>query len=220
MPTINFEAARRNMIEYQIRCCKVLDPVVLNTLSALPRENFLPEHIRSLAYMEGHVPLPCGQEMMSPLQEAHVMQSLEITPADRILEIGSGSGYLTALMAMHAQEVVSYELHQELANLATENMATHGLDNARIIHANAMDPELLEDDMFDAIVIGAALERIPKSMFNHVSEGGHIIAFVGRNPVVTMLRQTCTGNTWRQTSILETLLQDMEGLPETREFIF
>jgi len=221
MQTINFEAARRNMIEYQIRCCKVLDPIVLKTLSSLPRENFLPAHVRSLAYMEGHVPLPCGQEMMSPLQEAHVMQSLELEHSERVMEIGSGTGYLTALIAMHAKEVISYEIHQELAELATTNLANHGIDNARVIHANAMNPEAIADvGMVDAIVIGAALERIPEHIREHVKEGGHIIAFLGRNPVVTMVRLTRTGNTWRRLGILETLLQDMEGLPETREFVF
>jgi len=221
MPNINFEAARRNMIEYQIRCCKVLDPIVLNTLSVLPREDFLPEHVRSLAYMEGRVPLPCGQEMMSPLQEAHVMQSLELKLTDRILEIGAATGYLTALIAMHAREVISYEIHKELAELAATNLKNHGIDNARVIPANAMDPHALDDvGMFDTIVIGATLEHIPEYIREHVNEGGHIIAFLGRNPVVTMIRLTRTGNTWLRLGVLETLLQNMEGLPETREFVF
>jgi protein-L-isoaspartate(D-aspartate) O-methyltransferase len=221
MTTIDFEAARRNMIEYQIRCCKVLDPMVLKTLSSVPREQFVPEHVRSLSYMEGHVPLPCGQEMMSPLQEAHILQNLELKGTERVLEIGTGTGYLTALMAMHAKEVVTYEIHKELADLARKNLKEHGMDHVKVIHANAMDPHALDDGgMFDAVVIGATLEHMPDHIKEHVNEGGRIIAFIGTPPVVSLIRLTRSGNAWKRLGILETLLQNMEGLPQKREFVF
>ncbi|MFQ5354996.1 MAG: protein-L-isoaspartate O-methyltransferase [Mariprofundaceae bacterium] len=221
MPSTDFEAARRNMIEYQVRCCKVLDPIVLNTLASMPREDFLPEHVRSLAYMEGRVPLPCGQEMMSPLQEAYILQDLELQGAERVLEIGTGTGYLTALLAMHAKEVVSYEIHEELAKLSRTNLQLHGVENATVVHANAMAAQELDQaGTFDAVVIGATLEHMPTHILELVNEDGQIIAFIGTKPVVSLLRLTRTGNAWKRMGIFETVLQEMEGLTHKREFIF
>ncbi len=221
MPSIDFEVARRNMIEYQIRCCKVLNPIVLNTLASMPRENFVPEHVRSLSYMEGHVPLPCGQEMMSPLQEAHILQDLDLQGTERVLEIGAGTGYLTALLAMHAREIVSYEIHEELADLSKTNLQLHGVENVTVVHANAMtDQSLDKAGTFDVVVIGATLEYMPTYIQEHINKNGQIIAFIGKNPVVSLIRLTRTGNAWKRMGIFETLLQEMEGLTHKREFIF
>jgi len=84
--------ARRNMVEYQIRCCKVLEPELLDMLDSMPREDYVPADVRSLAYMEGHVPIACNQEMFSPLQEASIMQKLNLQGHERVLEIGTGTG--------------------------------------------------------------------------------------------------------------------------------
>lgn len=221
MQTIDFETARRNMVEYQIRCCKVLDPVVLETIETMPREDFVPENVKSIAYMEGRVPLPCGQEMLSPLQEAHILQALELSGEERILEVGTGVGFLTAMMAMHAKEVMSYELHEELAQMARANLAAHGINNAKVIHGNAMlaqTPGNAGD--FDAIVLAAALEEVPEHVYDHLKPEGRIIAFLGHNPVVCLERHDRVGNSWRRTVLMDTLLKDMEGLPERREFVF
>ncbi|HKJ82724.1 MAG TPA: protein-L-isoaspartate O-methyltransferase [Mariprofundaceae bacterium] len=221
MTVVDFETARRNMVEYQIRCCKVLDPVLLGTLETMPREDFLPESVSSLAYMEGRVPLPCGQEMLSPLQEAHILQGLELRGDERVLEIGTGTGFLTALLAMHAAEVVSYELHDELSEMAKKNLQTHGINNAKVIQANAMEAEALDNaGQFDAIVLGAALEEIPDHLMGHLRDGGYMMAFIGTNPVVSLVRMERTGNNWQQSGVFETVLQNMEGLPEKREFVF
>jgi protein-L-isoaspartate(D-aspartate) O-methyltransferase len=221
MTVIDFETARRNMVEYQVRCCKVLDPVLLDTLETMPRENFLPDQVKSIAYMEGRVPLPCGQEMLSPLQEANIMQALELTGNERVLEIGTGCGFLTAMLAMHSAEVVSYEIHAELAELACNNLEAHGIGNALVICANAMDTETMKDaGRFDAVVIGAALKEIPAHVSASLAPDGRMTAFIGSNPVVTLTLMQRSGNNWRESSIFETQLMDMEGLPEKREFIF
>jgi len=222
MAVIDFEAARHNMVENQIRCCKILDPVLLDTFETMPREAFLPDDVKSLAYMEGRVPLPCGQEMLSPLQEGHIMQALDMQGNERVLEIGAGTGFLTALMAMYAKEVVSFELHDPLASLARENLDTHGVNNATITCANGMEPDTLKDTgEFDAIVLGAALETIPEHFAERLKQGGKLVAFTGANPVVKLvsMKRTPSGG-WQSTELIETLLQSMEGLPEKREFIF
>ncbi|MDX8401307.1 MAG: protein-L-isoaspartate O-methyltransferase [Mariprofundaceae bacterium] len=220
---MDWRAARRNMVEYQIRCCKVLDPDVLDLIESMPREAFTPEHVRTLAYMEGHVPLPCGQEMLSPLQEAHILQSLRLKGDERVLEIGTGTGFLTAMLAMRAREVVSCEIHQELAEMARRNLKAHGVDNARVLHLNAMDPDALQAEVegpFDAVVVGAAVKEIPPHLEAMVTDGGQMIAFVGENPVVSLVHRRKLGQTWIDTPIFETLLLSAEGLPEKREFVF
>jgi len=221
----DLQTARHNMVEYQIRCCKVLDPELLDMLETMPREDFVPEEVRSLAYMEGHVPLPCGQEMLSPLQEANILQYLQLDGDERVLEIGTGTGYLTMLLAMRAGEVVSCEIHKELADMATRNLEAHGVTNARVLHVNAMQadellalPEMKKP--FDCIVLGAAIREIPTHIRNLLTDDGQIIAFIGQNPVLSLVHMKRIGKTWQETAIFETLLQDMEGLPAKREFVF
>jgi protein-L-isoaspartate(D-aspartate) O-methyltransferase len=222
--TANFEAARRNMVEYQIRCCKVLEPELLDMIESLPREEYLPANVRSLAYMEGHVPLPCNQEMLSPLQEASIMQSLKLNGNERVLEIGSGTGFLTTMLAMRAGEVVSCEIHDELASLASKNLEVHGVSNAKVIHANAMDAAALSAagvmGTFDVIVLTAAISEVPEHITNMLSKQGQMVAFIGTNPVLSLVHMKYDGAACIKTAMFETLLQDMEGLPENREFVF
>ena len=219
------EVARHNMVEYQIRCCKVLDAELLDVLETMPREDYIPHDIRSLAYMEGHVPLVCDQEMLSPLQEAYIMQQLNLQGHERILEIGTGTGYLTTLLGMHAEDVTSCELHAELVQQATKNIADHGIDHVKVIHINAMHEKMMQShtdiaDAYDVIVLGASLKEIPEHITKRLADGGQMIAFIGQNPVVTLTHLQRRGEAWIKTGICETLLQDMEELPVKREFIF
>lgn len=225
MTVTDFQFARKNMVDHQIRCCKVLDASTLDLIESMPRENFTPAHVRSLAYMEGHVPLPCDQEMLSPLQEANIIQHLALTGCERVLEIGTGTGFLTAMLAMQAGEVVSCEIHDALATAARCNLEQHGISNARVITINAMDPAAMttHPDMrkpFDAIVLGAALQSIPAHIETMLNDGGKLIAFIGQNPVLSLVMRTRVRQTWQQIGIFETLLLDMEGLPATRQFVF
>lgn len=222
MVVMDFETARHNMAENQIRCCKILDPILLDTFETMPREAFLPDNVKSLAYMEGHVPLPCGQEMLSPLQEGHIMQILDLQGDERVLEIGAGTGFLTALLAMHAKEIVAFELHRQLADLAKKNLAGHGITNATVRCANGMEETALKDTgEFDAIILGATLETVPDYFVKRLKQGGQFITFTGANPVVklTSMKRMPSGG-WQTTELIETLLQNMEGLPEKREFVF
>ena len=225
MTATDFQFARRNMVEYQIRCCKVLDPVVLDLIESMPRENFVPAQVKSLAYMEGRVPLPCNQEMLSPLQEALILQNLMLDGSERVLEIGTGTGFLTTMLAMQSAEVVSCELHAPLAEAARQNIGNHGVSNATVIQVNAMDAEAMSQIAelsrpFDVIVLSAALKKVPDHIENLLADGGQMIAFIGSNPVVSMQHRRKIGQTWQQTSLFETLIQDMEGIAEKREFIF
>jgi len=225
MTATDFQAARKNMVDNQIRCCKVLDDNTLDLIDSMPREEFIPEHVRSLAYMEGHVPLPCQQEMLSPLQEASILQSLMLDGSERVLEIGTGVGFLTAMLALQAGSVVSCEIHAPLADLATENLSSHGIENATVIHINAMDadavsacPEL--KGAFDVIVLGAAMMEVPAHIESLLADGGQMMAFLGKNPATSLTHSVKHGQNLDSTGLFETLVQDMEGMPENRTFVF
>ena len=225
MSATDFQLARKNMVEYQIRCCKVLDTAVLDLIESMPRENFVPEHVKSVAYMEGHVPLDCNQEMLSPLQEASILQALNLQGNERVLEIGTGTGFLTTMLAMQAGEVVSCEIHATLAQQGKENIDNHGANNAKVIELNAMDPEAVAAHAelqapFDAIVLTAATKKIPAHLEALLKDDGQITAFIGSNPVLSLIHKRKIGSSWQQTGLFETLLQDIEGSIQTREFVF
>lgn len=225
MASIDYQQARRNMVEFQIRCSKVLKADVLDLIESMPREDFVPEDLRSIAYMEGHIPLPCNQEMLSPLQEASILQSLNLQGGERVLEVGTGTGFLTALLAMQAAEVMSCEIHPELAAMAEHNLTRHGIGNAKVVRVNAMDPDAMAahaelSGAFDAIVLGAALREIPAHIENLLSDTGRILAFIGEDPVLSLCSLKRQGKSWVKAGLFETLLPNMEGLPKKREFVF
>ncbi|MDQ7002241.1 MAG: methyltransferase domain-containing protein [Ghiorsea sp.] len=223
MDAATLHSARRNMVEYQIRCCKILNPELIDVLVNSPREKFVPEHVVSLAYMEGSVPLPCKQEMLTPLQEAQILQAAGLTGNERVLEIGTGTGYLTHLLALHAGEVVSCEIHEELVNLAKQNLKENGADNIKLIHVNAMDEAILQAAKigkdFDVVVLGAALETIPSHIQALLKENGQLIAFIGQD-IVTLEHHQFINGMDIKTGITETRLLPMEGITKEREFIF
>jgi len=225
MTVTNFEVARHNMVEYQIRCCKVLDSTILDLIESMPRENFVPAHVKSLAYMEGHVPLACNQEMLSPLQEANILQKLNLQGHERVLEVGTGTGFLTTMLAMQANEVISCEIHTTLAQQGKENIENHGANNAKVLEINAMDADAVANhpDLqtpFDAIILTAATTAIPPHIEALLNDGGQLMAFMGSNPVLSLIHRHKAGGVWQQSGIFETLLQDMEGTTQAREFVF
>ncbi|MDX8381398.1 MAG: methyltransferase domain-containing protein [Ghiorsea sp.] len=223
MDSSTLYAARRNMVEYQIRCCKVLEPNLIELLMNSPREKYMPTHVSSLAYMEGSVPLPHQQEMLTPLQEAQILHALALTGSERVLEIGTGSGYLTALLSLQASDVTSCEIHDELVALATKNLSDNGIDNAKVIHVNAMDEEALSNagvgKDFDVIILGASMKKIPAHIQALVKPHSQIIVFVG-DDVVTLEHYTINGAETSKKGITETRLLPMEGIAKVREFIF
>jgi len=225
MTVTDFQFARKNMVNNQIRCCKVLDATTLDLVESMPRENFVPGHVKSLAYMEGHVPLPCNQEMLSPLQEASIISHLALRGDERVLEIGTGTGFLTAMLALQADKVVSCEIHQQLAEMARNHLEQHGIANAHVLNINGMDTDAMAatpevQQPFDAIILAAALQEIPAHIEAMLADGGKLIAFIGQNPVVSLILKIKNAGAWQTIGLFETLLQDMKGLPEQRQFVF
>jgi len=156
----NVENARSKMIEQQIRPWNVLDPNILTLLAELPRERFVPRSHRHLAFVDMELPLAHGQVMLTPKVEARLLQELSLLPSDRVLEIGAGSGYMAALMARQAAEVISVEKYESLALLARESLSEAGISNAEVLQANGLaEDSRWSRSMFDAIVLSGAVEK-------------------------------------------------------------
>lgn len=175
---MNIAQARFNMIEQQIRPWNVADPFVLNLFSDMPRENFVPAQHKNLAFADLQIPLPAGQCMLYPKVEARLMQDLALQHSDRVLEIGAGSGYMAAMLAQKAREVVTVEIEPELVALAQKNITANGVRNVSVQHADGANlPESLGN--FDAILVSGSIPEIPQSLLRRLQVNGRLIAIVG-----------------------------------------
>ena len=180
---MNIEQARFNMIEQQIRPWEVLDDSVLQLLSVVKREEFVPPAYRSMAFVDTEVPLPNGQSMFAPKVEARILQELAVQRHERVLEVGSGSGYMAALLAHKAQHVTTVEIDPELARMASENLKRAWVLNARVIEADA-SAGLVVDGPFDVIVLSGSVAEVPPVLLGQLKPGGRLVAIVGQLPVM------------------------------------
>ncbi|QSI76205.1 MULTISPECIES: protein-L-isoaspartate O-methyltransferase family protein [Niveibacterium] len=189
---MDFEQARFNMVEQQIRPWEVLDPEVLDTLMTVQRERFVPEAFRNLAFADIAVPLPGGAAMLEPKLEAKVLQAVAPKKTDKVLEIGAGSGYMAALLAARADWVRSIEIDPALASLAAANLAAAGIENV-IVEEGDGAAGWPERGPYDVIVVSAGVTEVPKAMLEQLKPGGRLFAFVGSAPVMVGQLITCTG---------------------------
>jgi protein-L-isoaspartate(D-aspartate) O-methyltransferase len=179
--SLNVELARRNMVEQQVRPWDVLDARVLETLSAIAREHFVPEALRNLAFADLELPLGHGEFMMKPVLEGRVLQTVVPTPSESVLEIGTGSGFLTACLARLGAEVVSVEQHADFVDAARARLAHAGVHNARVEQAEAVlgfDPAR----QFDVIVVTGAVAVLPPRWLGWLKPDGRLFAVVGQSP--------------------------------------
>jgi protein-L-isoaspartate(D-aspartate) O-methyltransferase len=188
---MNLEQARFNMVEQQIRTWEVLDPAVLDLLYAVPREDFVPAAYRQLAFADMEIPLGEGQCMMAPRMEARIVQALALRNTDRVLEVGTGSGYLTALLAHCAAHVYSLEIRPGLAAFGRANLERHGVDPITLEVADGArgDPKRAP---YDAIVLTGSTPVLPAALREQLAPGGRLFAVVGEPPVMVAQLITCT----------------------------
>lgn len=180
---MNLEQARFNMIEQQLRPWDVLDQDVLDLLYTVKREDFVPPAYRLLAFSDTEIPLGHEATMLPPKIEAHVLQALKLDKSERVLEIGTGSGYMAALLAAHAAQVVTVEIVPELAAQATENLARNGINNV-IVATGDGEQGWPAQAPYDVIVVSGALPEIPQAMLDQLKNGGRLLAFVGEAPLM------------------------------------
>lgn len=213
--------AREQMIEQQVRAWDVLDERVLGIFRKIPREHFAPAEQRYMAYMDLEVPLPKGQHMLRPSVAGRFLQALQLTGTERVLEIGAGSGFLTACLAAGSAHVESIEIFPELAELAKSNLATLSIGNTRIVTADALATTSDSLERYDAIAVTASLP-IPDERFQRQLQiGGRLIIVVGEAPVMTARRVRRTAeDAWTTESLFETVVDPMINARRPQEFTF
>lgn len=188
---MNIEQARFNMIEQQIRPWEVLDPTVLDLLFVVKREDFVPEAYRALAFADMEIPIGQGQAMLAPKIEARLLQELGVRKTDKILEIGSGSGYMAALLAARGEHVVTVEINPELAEGARRNLERAGVTNVAVETGDGAQG-WSHRGPYDVIVVSGALAEIPETLLKQLRVGGRLAAIVGEAPVMEAQLVTCT----------------------------
>jgi protein-L-isoaspartate(D-aspartate) O-methyltransferase len=220
--TIDYARARELMVEQQVRPWDVLDMAVLDVISRLPREAFVPEAHRALAYADLELPLGHGASMMKPVVEGRMLQALQLQPGDSVLEVGTGSGYISACLAALARDVVSLELVPELAAAARARLDATGLgNNVRIEVADALQYEAGERQ-FDAVCITAAVADAPERFLKWLRPGGRLFVVRGHAPVMEAVRLTRgeSVNAAATESLFETELGYLHGAEPVPQFLF
>jgi protein-L-isoaspartate(D-aspartate) O-methyltransferase len=217
---VNLEQARFNMIEQQIRTWDVLDDRVLNVLSSIPRENFVPANRRDLAFTDISIPLAHNQVMMPPKLEGKLLQALTIKPDDRILEIGTGSGYVTACLAGLGQDVVSIELYEDFIDQARSKLDQHDIGNVTLKQGDA-GSGWEQDSGFDAIAVTGSLPLLHEGYHRLLNPGGRLFVIVGKPPIMQALLITRVGEQeWIRESMFETMLPALVNAPGPEVFRF
>jgi protein-L-isoaspartate(D-aspartate) O-methyltransferase len=216
---MDFEQARFNMVEQQIRTWEVLDPTVLELLFSVKREDFVPPEFRSLAFADVEIPLGFGQKMWAPKMEARVLQELDLKPDDSVLEVGSGSGYLTALLASRAQDVISVEIVPELREAARARLQKARIDNVGLELGDASRG--WGERGFDAIVLTGSTPILPESWLQQLNPGGRLFAVVGDVPAMSarLLRWTAPGAVASE-DLFETVIAPLVNAPQPERFVF
>jgi protein-L-isoaspartate(D-aspartate) O-methyltransferase len=197
---MNIEQARFNMVEQQIRPWNVLDLGVLELLSVVKREAFVPAAYQALAFADLEIPLGHGQCMLAPRLEARLLQDLALQPHETVLEIGAGSGYMAALMAHRAHRVVSLEIVPELATMARNNLRAAGIQNAEVRQADGAASTAAEGN-YEVIVLSGSVTEVPQSLLNLLKVGGRLAGIVGDEPAMCatlVTRTSATAFTTRQ----------------------
>ena len=221
---MNLEQARTNMVEQQIRTWEVLDQDVLDLLYAVPREEFVPLSCRNLAFADVEIPIGEGEKMWAPKLEARVLQELAPKRSDRVLEIGTGSGYLTALLAHRSAHVYSIEIRPALAAFGKANIARHGVDNVTLgvgDGANGVPAGFSYRGPYDIVVLTGSVPRIPGALLDSLAPGGRAFAVTGELPVMSASIVTSTApGALRTVELFETVLAPLANCKRSSQFTF
>ena len=216
---MNLEAARAQMLGQQIRAWEVLDDRVLRALEQTPRERFVPEDYRDLAFADTEIPLAHGQAMLAPKIEGRLLQALRIEPIDDVLEVGTGTGFLTACLARLGRRVQSVDIFPEFVDSARARLAAEGRANVELATADAHELELA--GRFDAIALTASLPVLDDAFVRMLKPGGRLFVVIGRAPIMEarLITLQPSGDTTSQ-SLFETVVDPLINARRPQEFTF
>jgi protein-L-isoaspartate(D-aspartate) O-methyltransferase len=217
---MNLEQARTNMVEQQIRTWEVLDQDVLDLLYLVPREEFVPAQYRALAFSDMEIPLGEAEKMWAPKMEARIVQELAVKKSDQVLEVGTGSGYLTALLAHRAGHVHSAEIKPALAEFGRRNLARHNVDNV-ILHPGDAARGWPAQAPYDVIVLTGSTPVLPRAFLEQLAPGGRLFAVVGEAPAMTARLVTCTApGAYATADLFETVIAPLANAEQPSRFRF
>jgi len=218
---MNFEQARFNMIEQQLRPGRVLNPDVLDMLFVVKREEFVPPAHRRLAFADTQIPLDGddGAHMFSPMIEARALQALAMKKHENVLEVGTGSGYMAALLGVHADHVWSVEIDPQLAAMARENLRRAGVSNVSVEVGNGLSG-LPAHAPFDAIMLSGAVAAVPRSLLDQLKPGGRLFAIEGAAPAMEAVLYTRADKGFNRLAVFETVVAPLRDAEPAPAFVF
>ena len=228
---MQIELAREQMIEQQVRAVDVLDERVLTTLRKVPRELFVPDNLRYLAFADTEIPLPHGQHMLRPSLVGKILQAVDLQGTERVLEVGTGTGFLTACLAVNAASVRSIELYPDLADMARANLRAAGIRNVDVITADAASDQVASPaaraagspfgGLYEVVVLSCAMP-LPDDRFRTLlTHGGRMFVVVGEPPVQeARLLRRMGDNEWERTVLFETCIDPLINARRAESFAF
>jgi protein-L-isoaspartate(D-aspartate) O-methyltransferase len=215
---MNFDVARAQMLGQQLRAWEVLDARALRAFSETPREDFVPDEYRDLAFADIEIPLRFGQSMLAPKIEGRILQALQVEPIDEVLVVGTGSGYLTACVARLARHVVSVDIYSDLVLSARTGIAAHGIDNVELRTADAL--ALSYPARFDAIAVTGSVPALDRHFVDMLRPEGRLFVVVGREPAMEAQLITMQPNGAATTaSLFETVLAPLINAERPEPFV-
>lgn len=219
-PACDFELARQNMVLQQIRPWEVIDERVLGVIQSVPRERFVPENYQSLAFADIEIPLAHGCAMMAPRVEARMLQALNVKPGDRVLEVGTGSGFVTACLARLGGRVSSIDIHADFVATATHRLADLGIATESL-QADDIFSKDFADSRFDVIALTGSLPRYDERFESLLTTGGRLFAIVGQPPVMkVLLVRRVNDQACRRDGLFETSIAPLQNAPTPEKFVF
>jgi len=217
---MNFELARSNMIEQQIKPWNVPNQAVLDLIAEIHREDFVPDDYKRLAFADTRIPLTHGQVMMTPKVEARLLQALEIKPEDEILEVGTGCAYLTALLAKSGHHVLSIDIHAEFTEQASLKLQQHDIHNVTLESGDAVHG-WQQSSPYDVIVLTGSVPFLEDCLQQQLKPGGRLFVISGQSPVMqARLITRISENDWHDKVLFETDLPELEGATQIEPFKF
>lgn len=216
---MNTDFARQQMVQQQVRAWDVFDADILDVLATVPREQFVPVGLEPLAFADTEIPIGHGQFMMTPTVEGRLLQALDLAATDEVLEVGTGSGFLTACLARLSRSVLSIDIYTDFLDAAQANLADSGITNVELGSMNAMHD--LPQQTFDAIAVTGSLQTFDPRFVMALRPGGRLFVIVGAAPVMEARLVTRTGDTdWESQALFETEVAPLVGAANPPGFSF